>query len=211
MRDFFADVESNRPFIEMQKLQDKYRCTECSSNGVCYRQKHPETGKMVHINMEPHLLTVWATLIIEGTAVPQGLPTHVTEFEKLVREAFYPSKKKKPRQHSGSSGTFQGDVHVHNHINNVPVPVTPCESKKSRKPTSIFSPIHGFTVKDYKRRGLMAFMEWCEESFEDEDGEFRQAYAQPEWANDRSQAAGEAEAKRENRCIDRFARLLSRF
>src|ERR1700687_2916606 len=32
-----------------------------------------------------------------------------------------------------------------------------------------------------------------------------------EWANDRSQAAGEAEAKRENRCIDRFARLLSRF
>lgn len=128
--------------------------------------------------MEPHLLTVWATLIIEGTAVPQGLPTHVTEFEKLVREAFYPSKKKKPRQHSGSSGTFQGDVHVHNHINNVPVPVTPCESKKSRKPTSIFSPIHGFTVKDYKRRGLMAFMEWCEESFEDEDGEFMQAYAQ---------------------------------
>ena len=53
-----------------------------------------------------------------------------------------------------------------------------------------------------------AYKELCDNEVVDIMKKF---IAHPEWANDRSQAAGEVEAKRENRCIDRFARLLSRF
>jgi hypothetical protein len=181
MKDLFDGLEDPDPYLELQKLQDKYRCLECSSNGICYRQKHPDTGRMVHINLEPHILTLWAVQIVAGTAVPCGLPTHIAEFEKLVRDAFYPpAKKKKAGQQLDSNSGFQGDVHVHNHttINNVPSPATPCNPKKLRGPANIFSPIQGFTAKDYKTRGLIAFVEWCEAEYQDEEGEFREAYIQ---------------------------------
>jgi hypothetical protein len=180
----FDHEEEGSHLYTMRGLQDKYRCTECSSNGVCYRQKHPDTGKLIHINLEPHIVSLWASKIVEGSAVLVGLPTHVEEFEKLIREALYPTKKKAGSHYSSSNGAFQGDVHVHNHTTvNVPSikePATPCDTKKPRKlpSTSICSPIHGFTAKDYKRRGLMAFIEWCEETYEDEEGDFRQAYTQ---------------------------------
>jgi len=125
------------------------------------------------------MLNLWAAKIMEKTSVPAGLPTHVAEFEKLVHDTFYPNKKKANGQQSGSGdGGYQGDVHVHNHTTvNVPsvnvdasIPSTP--TPKATKSISLFSPIHGFTAKDYRKKGLRAFIEWCEEKYKDEDGEF---------------------------------------
>lgn len=175
-------MEPGSHLYVVRELQDKYRCLECSSNGFCFVQKHPDTGKLIHINLEASIINLWALKIVEKTSVPAGLPTHVEEFEKLVREAFYPNKKKLVSgQQSGADG-YQGDVHVHNHTTvNVPsaniptIPSTP--TGKETKSVSLFSPIYGFTAKDYRKRGLTAFIEWCEEKYGDEDGEFKLAYS----------------------------------
>jgi hypothetical protein len=165
------DTEEQGPHLEAYRaIQDRWRCLECSTNGYCYLKKNLDTGRIVHINLETHIISKWASLIITGDAVVHGPPCNVEEFDKLVNDAMNPKKNKSSNSdmQQGHSQLGHGALpQVIYNYNMAPTHPSPHSETPSPKTSprarfaSLLSPIHGIDPKDYNTTGLEEFIDYC--------------------------------------------------
>jgi len=74
--------------MNQQAIRDKWCCTMCILNSFCYIAKHPETGKDVHIELNPQTISIWAHEMEEKdyTTVMYP-PCYIKEIDKMMTAA----------------------------------------------------------------------------------------------------------------------------
>jgi hypothetical protein len=155
----------------MQTLQNRWRCLECSSNGYCFRKRNPETGKEEHFNLEPRLLSLWAAQMASGEAVATYPPCQIEEFNNLLHP------KSKNRSKSTRSTTLTPQISesntsgppinvVCNFPERMQSPTTP--PIRNAVPQTFTSPVYGVAPAEYNGQGLLEFMEFCKDRYEDD-------------------------------------------
>jgi hypothetical protein len=130
-----------------------------------------DTGRMVHINLPPHIITLWAAHIVNGDAVLHYPPRQIAEIDKLMRDAMKPRPPKWNSRSETSRNAVDLPVNVLLNVSSQSAePATPIRRNDSVKASlHAFTPISMYTAKDYTGDALLAYLEWLERKYNDSE------------------------------------------
>jgi hypothetical protein len=153
-----------------QDIQNRYRCTQCSSNGYCFKKINHSTGKEQHFDIDPKLLTLWAAEVDQSRATIYYPPCNIKEFDELLNSDSK-RKTKSSRTVSNDDSNPNSAPHITYNFAPGPVPYTP----PRRQAIDSHSPVRGVDPADYDGPGLKMFLDWCAKKYK--DPEFSEIYS----------------------------------
>jgi len=126
---------------------------------------------MVHIELPPHIISLWAVHLANGDAVLHYPPRQIPEIDKLMRDAMKPKTSRSNWRSQTSRNAVDLPVNVLLNVSRQSAePATPVRRHDSAKASlNAFTPISTFTARDYTGNALLAYLEWMETKYDDSE------------------------------------------